>query len=80
MPSKSNTITSKINARRLSLTGSQLALWIILLTSGLSSLAKAEIQDLCEVPGCSCSENAIQQDLLDVICQCSSDQVRPTIN
>ena len=36
---------------------------------------KSEVQDLCEISGCSCNPSPLRDDLTDVNCQCSSGQV-----
>ena len=43
----------------------------ILAIQGVTS----EVQDLCEISGCSCTPSPLRDDLTDVNCQCSSEQV-----
>ena len=40
----------------------------ILAIQGVTS----EVQDLCEIGGCSCTPSPLRDDLIDVNCQCSS--------
>ena len=40
----------------------------ILAIQGVTS----EVQDLCEISGCSCTPSPLRDDLIDVNCQCSS--------
>lgn len=51
-------------------------MWLLLLWAlVVPSLTLANPQDLCNVPGCSCEPSALRDDLIDVNCQCQSDQV-----
>ena len=38
-------------------------------------MVKSEVEDLCNVNGCTCTTNALRDDLIDVDCQCQDDQV-----
>ena len=42
----------------------------ILAIQGVTS----EVQDLCEISGCSCTPSPLRDDLTDVNCQCSSSE------
>jgi hypothetical protein len=68
---------SVVATSKMAISRTILLLFKVIIVVTCANLVIAQVEDLCNVPGCSCTPNALRDDLIDVNCQCpTNDQVR----